>query len=139
MKKLILLFLLLFITNLGYSKEVDLLCRGTYHFLSKGLDNKISRDINFSFDDIRNLISTDANLFCSNFEELKGKQDFTKGRIYRSSYTDEKEPKDLGYCSHSFDLNRNSGKLVTTKMENYEGIVTIQNGNFNCELVKQKF
>ena len=78
-------------------------------------------------------------MFCSNLEELKGKQNFTKGRIYRSSSTDGKETQDLGYCSHSFDLNRNSGKLVTTKMENSQGIFVIQNGNFNCELVKQKF
>ena len=139
MKKLILLFLLLFITNLGYSKEVDLLCRGTYHLISKGIDDKRSRDINFSFDDVRNIISTEGDLFCSNLEELKGNQDFTKGRIYRSSSTVGKKTQDIGYCSHSFDLNRNSGKLETSKMENYEGLFVIQRGNFNCELVKQKF
>ena len=139
MKKLLLLILLLFITNLGYSKEVDLLCRGTYHFLSKGIDDKKSRDINFSFDDVRNLISTEGDLFCSILEGLKGKQDFTKGRIYRSSSTVGKETHDIGYCSHSFNLNRNSGKLETSKMENYDGLFVIQTGNFNCELVKQKF
>jgi len=139
MKKLLLLITLLFITTNSYAKEVDLLCRGTYRFLSKGIDDKKSRDINFSFDDVRKIIITDGDLFCSNLEELKSEQYFTKGRIYRISSSVGKETQDLGYCSHSFDLNRHSGKLLTTKYETFEEFVVIQNGNFNCELAKQKF
>ena len=82
MKKLILLFLLLFITNLGYSKEVDLLCRGTYTYLSKGIDDKRSKEINFSFDDVSERVATESNLFCMNSEELKlTGREFTKKRI----------------------------------------------------------
>ncbi|QDC72506.1 hypothetical protein [Candidatus Methylopumilus universalis] len=140
MNKLLLVISLLFITNFSYSKDIDLLCRGTYTYVSKNVDDKRSKDINFTFDDVTERIATESNLFCLNSEGLKlTNREFSKKRIYSSSKTDVKEPKDVGYCSHSFDLNRHSGKLETTKMENYEGIVVIQNGIFNCELAKQKF
>jgi len=128
MKNIVLLTLLLSTITCN-SKEVDLLCRGTYRYVSKGIDDKKSREINFTFDDVREIVITESSLFCMNREELKGTgREFTKKRIYSISETAAKTTKDEGYCSHSYDLNRHSGKLETTKIENYEGIVVIQNG-----------
>lgn len=140
MKKLILLIVLCFIANLGYSKEVNLLCRGTLSFNMTGVSDTKNKDLNFSFDETKETIITDGILMCINSSNLKSKtRQFTKQNIIVDAETEGKEPIDIDYCYHSFELNRNSGLLKTTKMENSKNIVVIHSGNFNCELAKQKF
>lgn len=108
---------------------------GTWTFYTN-----IPEEINFTFDDVKEIVATERILLCANREELKvSEREFTKKRIYSKTETKAKDTKDEGYCSYWYDLNRHSGKLETTKIENYEGIVVIQNGIFNCELAKQKF
>jgi hypothetical protein len=48
MKKLLLLILLLFITNLGYSKDIDLLCRGTLSYNANKISDTKKMDLNLN-------------------------------------------------------------------------------------------
>ena len=140
MKKLILLILLLFITNLGYSKDIDLLCRGTLSFSADKISDNSKIDLNFSFDDVKNTYTTDSRLMCVDKVNLKQvSRLFAKQHIIIKNITEGKGPTDNDYCFNSIELNRNSGLLKTTKMENSESLVVIYTGNFNCELAKQKF
>lgn len=138
MKTLFLIFFL-FITHTSYSKEVDLICRGTLTLTSNSFSDKEKIDLNFSFEDTKETITTQGRLLCTKTKTKENIRQFTKQSISISSETEDKKPTDSDYCFHSFDLNRNSGLLKTTKMENSEGLIVIYTGNFNCELAKQKF
>jgi galactose mutarotase-like enzyme len=140
MKKLLLLILLLFITNLGYSKDIDLLCRGTLSYNANKISDTKKMDLNFSFNDERKTYTTDSRLMCLDKKNLKGvSRLFTEQNIIIENVTEDKNTTDNDYCFNTIELNRNSGLLKSTKMENTEGLIVIYTGNFNCELAKQKF
>ncbi len=141
MIKLLFFIFLSLITNLVYSKEVNLWCTGTYDYIS----TSYLRVIDFTFNDTKESVNTDENLLCFSNKGLRSVglksigREFSKKRIYSSSETGGKSINDVGYCSHSYELNRHSGKLITTRVENFQGVIITQGGSFNCELAKQKF
>ena len=140
MKKLILLILLLFITNLGYSKEVNLFCRGTLSINMDKVEEVSKHELNFDFDDVKDTVTIKDNLLlCRNYQTTFDTRQFTKQDISLQKSTRGKLVQDAGYCLESFELNRNSGLLKTTKMETTIIGVSFYTGNFNCELAKQKF
>lgn len=140
MKKLIPLILLLFITNLGYSKEVNLFCRGTLSINMDKVEEVSKHELNFSFDDVKDTITIKDNLLmCLNYQTTVNTRQFTKQDISLQRSTRGKLVQDSGYCLESFELNRNSGLLKTTKIATTIVGVGFYTGNFNCELAKQKF
>ena len=140
MNKLLIIITALLITTNSFSKEVDLLCRGTLSFSADKISDTSKIDLNFSFDDEKNTYTTDSRLMCVDKKNLKGvSRLFTKQHIIIKNITEGKNPTENDYCFNTIELNRNSGLLKSTKMENTEGLVVIYTGNFNCEIAKQKF
>ncbi len=140
MKKLLLVISLLFISNFSHSKDIDLLCRGTLSFSADKISDTSKIDLNFSFNDEKNTYTTDNRLMCVDKKNLTGvSRLFTKQNIIIKNVTEDKNTTDNDYCFNTIELNRNSGLLKSTKMENTEGLIVIYTGNFNCELAKQKF
>lgn len=140
MKKLFLILFLLSLFTNSYAKEADLLCKGSVTFIMPGISDVKDKELNFSFDDVRETVTSEGSLMCLSSPKLKSQtRQFTKQNIIVAAKTEDKEPADEGYCFYSFSLNRNSGQLETKKMENSEKIVAITNGKFKCELAKQKF
>ena len=99
-----------------------------------------SNYLNFYFDDVKDTITIKDNLLmCLNYQTTFDTRQFTKQDISLQRSTRGKLVQDVGYCLESFELNRNSGLLKTTKMETTRIGVSFYTGNFNCELAKQKF
>jgi hypothetical protein len=140
MNKLLIIITALLITTNSFSKEVDLLCRGTLSYNANKISDTKKMDLNFSFNDERKTYTTDSRLMCLDKKNLKGvSRLFTEQNIIIENVTEDKNTTDNDYCFNTIELNRNSGLLKSTKMENTEGLIVIYTGNFNCELAKQKF
>ena len=138
MKKLLLILVLLINTNNIYAVEKTLSCVGSVKIVGV-INDKFDKDINFSFDDVKQTYSADGMLFCLD-KKLKTKQNyFNKDEIFTSSYTEGTEIGDIGHCESSLSLNRNTGKLTYSKTENNSGSIVLSQGSFKCELAKQKF
>jgi hypothetical protein len=140
LKKILLIITLFFLTTVSYSKDIDLLCRGTLSYNAEKISDTKKMDLNFSFNDENNTYTTDSRLMCLDKKNLKGvSRLFSKQNIIIENVTEGKNTTDNDYCFNTIELNRNSGLLKSTKMENTEGLIVIYTGNFNCELAKQKF
>ena len=72
-------------------------------------------------------------------QDIKCKDQTDRYTLIIENVTEDKNTTDNDYCFNTIELNRNSGLLKSTKMENTEGLIVIYTGNFNCELAKQKF
>jgi len=139
MKRLLTIFLsLLFITTNAYAKEVNLLCKGNVQMISS-YSEKYNKEINFSFDDKSGLIRTEQSLFCPNGIGKPESRHINKDSLETLMSTEGKTIEDEGYCNTLIYLNRNSGSLSYTKEENFKGLIVVYQGNFQCELAKQKF
>jgi hypothetical protein len=140
MNKFLQLIPLFFLTTISYSQEVDLICRGILSYNANKISDTKKMDLNFSFNDEKNTYTTDSRLMCLDKKNLKGvSRLFTEQNIIIENVTEDKNTTDNDYCFNTIELNRNSGLLKSTKMENTEGLIVIYTGNFNCELAKQKF
>jgi hypothetical protein len=140
MNKLLIIITALLITTNSYSKEVNLFCRGTLSIKWDKVEDVSKHELNFSFDDVKDTITIKDNLLmCLNYQTTVDTRQFTKQDISLKRSTRDKLVQDSGYCLESFELNRNSGLLKTTKIVTTIVGVEIYTGNFNCELAKQKF
>ncbi|CAN4276787.1 hypothetical protein MCEMSEM29_01922 [Methylophilaceae bacterium] len=135
------LLIVLFTPLVGFSKETNLYCKGSY---SNTIDHKTDtyeRELNFSFDDKRKTFSTDNRLLCNDFNQIYPLKvtalSFSESEIIFSHQNDQREE---GRCKSNFSLNRVSGNLTTLQIigDIYNPAILIE-GYYKCEIAKPKF
>ena len=136
------ILLIVFLTPLiAFSKETNLLCKGTYVLTTAHSPDRYERELNFSFDDKKQIVSSEARLFCDGLKQkypLKVTTlSFSKNEVI---FSHENDPREESGCISNLKLNRISGNLTTLQIigDIYNPTI-LEEGTYKCEIAKPKF